>query len=266
MKISIFIVTYKNDELLNKCLESIFNVIETYDIITVNILNNYSTIQLNSEFKDKVKVIQNDGIPSFSTGHLARSWNQCIMHAIKDINNPDCDTLILAQNDVVFKPDFINNIKTHLDNYSYITFGRGDEVQIITPEAIKTIGMFDERFCNIGFQEADYFLRAIILNPKMTTINDEFHNRIHNPVINDVIEDVPNGFNRDDEIHLESRKYHNISRQLFSYKWNVILPINEDPNNWNDYVKTIKICPRQYMFYPYFESNLPNLDDKYIVY
>jgi hypothetical protein len=266
MKISIFIVTYKNDNLLNKCIKSIFDANKTNDIIKTNILNNYSTIQIDPLFQDKVQVIQNDGIPSFSTGHLARSWNQCIMHSIKDINNPDCDTIILAQNDTVFRPDFISNIKNYLRRYSYITMGKGDEVQIITPYAIKNIGMFDERFCNIGFQEADYFLRAIILNSNGTSINDAFHSRIHNPLENNIIEDVPNGYNRKDEINIESCKYHRISRQLFSYKWKGIILNNEDPENWSEYTKSLKVCPKQYMFYPYFETNLPNLNNKYIVY
>lgn len=278
MKIELFIVTYKNDSMLLRCLESIHNEIitkEKQDIINVTIINNYQALSLGLADHNYAKIIDNAARPDFSTGHLARNWNQCILHGIQDINVPKNDVVILAQNDVVFKPGFIKNIKQHLDRYNYITFGRGDELQIITPDAIKNIGLYDERFCNIGFQEADYFLRAVLLNPKLSSINDNFHKRIHNPIINNVIEDVQSGYQRCDTTHIESSKFHNVSLNMFFYKWMGLLPntcnggtkdTNYPYENWNDFIKNTPICAKQYIMYPYFECNLPNLDKKYINY
>ena len=235
-------------------------------LINVTVLNNYPTLHIDDVHKNKVNIIQNDGQPSFSTGHLARSWNQCIINAIKNINDPDCDVLILAQNDVVFKPFFLTEIINCLDKFTFISFGRGDEVQVLTPDAIKSIGIYDERFCNIGFQEADYFLRAVLLNNEKTSINDIFHNRIYNGINNNVTLDVPTGYQRNDEFHIASSSYHRNSRTMFSHKWAGILPNPQDPENWTDLMKNLRVCPCQYMFYPYFEKDFPNLDDKYIVY
>lgn len=269
MKIALFIVTYNNDEMLTRCLRSIqydLKQKDKEDTITVTIINNYKELILPQEF-EYVNVIDNSGRPSFSTGHLARNWNQCILHGIQDIKSPKNDVLLLAQNDVVFQPGFLQNIKQHLGSYNYITFGRGDELQILTPDSIKCIGLYDERFCNIGFQEADYFLRAVLLNSHSSSINDVFHNRIHNPIVNNVIDDVPSGHLREDINHIQSRKFHGVSLNMFFYKWMGLLPgaCNQYPfENWDDYVKKSPVCAKQYVTYPYFECSLPDLDKKYI--
>jgi hypothetical protein len=268
MKISIFIVTYKNDLLLNKCLQSIFRSEDmTNDKykIDVNILNNYPILNIDEEFRHKVNTINNNARPSFSTGHLSRSWNQCILNGIEDINNPKCDVLILTQQDVLFENGFIEYICDNLNTYNFMTFGTGDEVQVMTPESIKTIGLYDERFCNIGFQEADYFLRALVLNRNKSSINDMFHNRIHNAILNKVTQETLTGFQRNDIEHIRSSRFHSISRNVFTYKWFKHIPNGDDPENWGDNHLWIKTAPKQYMMYPYFECALPNLNSKYIV-
>jgi hypothetical protein len=282
MKVSIFVVTYKNENLLHTCLTSILHAVmqapKQYDI-NITVLNNFETLTLSEEFKE-IKIINNNARPSFSTGHLARSWNQCILHGIKDIENPDCDVLVLAQNDTVFEPEFFTECDILLNKYKYIQVGCGDELQIMTPESIKAIGIYDERFCNIGFQEADYFLRAILLYKDNVSINDTFHGRVHNPINNEMlITNSQSGFIRKDLYHTMSSKYHNISYRMFLYKWMGILPFRCIPvtsldvkeikdkfpiEQWDDYIKNIKVCAKQYMMYPYFESKLPDLDKKYI--
>ena len=282
MKFFVFVVTYKNKDILENCLESILKASEYLneeDVLKITVLNNFEDLVLPEKFKN-MKIINNNARPSFSTGHLARSWNQCILHGIKDINNPECDVLVLAQNDVMVKPSFFVDSKYLLEKYKYIQVGQGDELQIMTPDSIKAIGMYDERFCNIGFQEADYFLRALILYGNSVSINDVFHGRVHNPLGEDVlIEKVPCGFMRTDSYHKESSKYHNISHRMFLYKWMGILPFRFIPSTyikvehiedkfpieqWDAYIKSLQVCAKQYMMYPYFECHLPDLDKKYI--
>lgn len=281
MRISIFIVTYKNDELLHRCLDSIFRDVDKNsngDTVTVTVLNNYDRLCLHDMYSGRVNVIDNLARPSFSTGHLSRSWNQCILHGFRDVNNPSTDILILAQNDIMFKEGFIEVVKQATKQYNYIAMGRGDEVQVMTIDAVKNIGMYDERFCNIGFQEADYFLRAVLLNREKSSINDAFHSRVHNPIPNNIIEDVPCGYMRGDQNHVNSSKYHIVSQQMFYYKWLGLLPFHRIPlegdsgiyrypyEQWNDYIKSIPVCAKQYIMYPYFECNLPDLQNKYINY
>ena len=70
---------------------------------------------------------------------------------------------------------FQNCLELH-KKYSFIQFGRGCGFMSFKPEAIKKIGLWDERFCNIGFHEADYFLRAFLFNNESTTLNDGWLN------------------------------------------------------------------------------------------
>jgi hypothetical protein len=95
-----------------------------------------------------------------------------------------------------------------------------------------------------------------------------------------IIEQVQTGFLRGDEFHLSSCKYHLISKRLFAYKWIGLLPFSNIPQtgvnddlhirypyeSWDDYVKNVPICAKQYIMYPYFECDLPNLAEKYINY
>jgi len=267
IKIAIYIVTYKNEDLLHRCLKSVFHNLNIMNIdLSVTVMNNFGVLSLSSEWKDKVSVIDNLARPDFSTGHLSRSWNECIIHGFKSLSAPKCDLLILAQNDVVFEEGYLSRILEYSKIYTYMTFGRGDELQIMTPESVKTIGLYDERFCNIGYQEADYFLRALILNGSKSTINDPFHRRVHNRIENPkVIQDVPSGYLRHDVIHHASMIYHSISQNVFFSKWNSYIHFKDKypMEDWDPYVKTLKIAPKQWMFYPYFEMGVYSPQEKY---
>jgi hypothetical protein len=46
---------------------------------------------------------------------------------------------------------------------------------VATSNAVKQVGLFDERFCNIGLQEADYFLRCLLYNKDRSSLNDIEH-------------------------------------------------------------------------------------------
>lgn len=267
MRVKIFIVTYNNNEVLNDCLASIFENLPTeskYNV-SVHIINNHSHFHIHDDFKkeNNLFVIHNEGRPDFSTGHLARNWNQAIIHGMKSIKEPDCDVLILAQNDSRFVRNFIRNIEHHLETYDYLTFGVGDEVQIMTKSSIEKIGLFDERFCNIGYQECDYFMRAILLNRDMSSINDHRHGRPYNTVVNDVVCDK-----RCNDVQLAHHKlsniYHNISNNVLIHKWGKNIAIADI---FNEYIQSeFPVIPKQFITYPYFEAFLPSLDQKYIVY
>lgn len=112
MRIKHYIVTYNNNEVLNNCLESLWDIFENYtkDEYQVYIINNHSNFSINRKFERYVEVIHNDLRPDFSTGHLSRNWNQAILHGFKDLNNPDCDILVTNQNDCEFDGDFVPNL------------------------------------------------------------------------------------------------------------------------------------------------------------
>jgi len=261
MRIKHYIVTYNNEEILNGCLESLSTVFEKYtkDEYQVYIINNHSNFKIDSKFEKYVEVIHNELRPDFSTGHLSRNWNQAILHGFKDLKNPDCDILITSQNDCYFEGDFIRNVIKWHETYSFLQQGAGDNFISYTPESIKKVGLWDERFSNIGYQEADYFLRQLLYNKDGCSINDDVHLRLHNREKNNVIKLTDSGFVRGDEFHLLSTKYHKISESVYRNKWGDTA-YNHAVNGWS-YEKLKHLTPKEsYTYYPYFEMNVKTLD------
>ncbi len=265
INIAIFIVTYHNNNILNRCIKSLELIKIPENVhISITILNNAGIVELD-DTNLTIQVINNEARPNFSTGHLSRNWNQCIMNGFQDINNPKNDIIILAQNDVVFKIECLYKILEQIENYEYMAIGRGDELQILTPIGVKTVGLFDERFCNIGYQEADYFLRARLLLKNRASITDAIHNRLFNSldISNIIDQDVLCGNLRRDIHHIESVKYHSISLNIFYSKWGKMI----QPQFWPIDIKIDdNDIPKQYMYYPYFEKFLDNLEQKYFIF
>lgn len=253
MKVKIFIVTYNNPKVLNKNLETLF---QNHNDFEVTVVNNYSqNFHIDEAYTGKVKVIHNALRPDFSTGHLSRNWNLAIIHAFKDLKNPDCDVLITAQDDVEWQATGIDYLLELLNKYTFITFGGGDCVCAYKVDAIHNIGLWDEHFCNIGYQEADYFMRARLNNGPFSTINDLPHERVFNPEENRAILDTPSGCARGEKYHMDSFNHHNITYAYFSYKWN-----GGCTHCWDRTWEKVPAEPnvKQFMMYPYFEKDIRN--------
>ena len=260
MKIKLYIVTYNREKWLNNTLDSLFNSNLNYNL-EVNIINNHSNFNIKEEYKSKVNVLHNSLRPDFSTGHLARNWNQAIINGFKDLNNPDCDILITCQDDTIFNSNWLDLLVNYHNQYSFITQGMGDNFCSYTVDAIKNIGLWDERFCNIGFQEADYFFRALIHNRDKSSINDHIHVRQYNLIESFVSKPAMQAIDLQD--HMKSMVFHKITEKLFIKKWN-IGPSNWGSNHFNYPNK--KSLIENYIYYPYFEKDILNLNDKnYII-
>lgn len=261
MKIKVFIVTYNCDLIYNN-IESLLNSdLVDYDY-SINVVNNYCQNKNLIEFCEnkKINLFENKLRPSFSTGHLSRSWNQCIINGFKDLNNPDCDILVLCQDDNLFLSDWCYELIEFHKKYEFISMGGGDQFHSYKPEHIKKVGLWDERFCNIGYQEYDYFIRSYIYNKERSSINDRKHRRIYNSIGDCFIDhsDYLIGGMRSDQRHLDSVSYHNISQNILLQKWGT------ESMNWNvEYLNGIsKSNIQNYIYYPYFEKDVYDLKEK----
>jgi hypothetical protein len=279
MIVSVFIVTYRSPVDLKN---NIASILESGADVTVNVINNHSDFELAPEHKHAVTVLHNQLRPDFSTGHLARNWNQALLLGFRNLKNPASDIVVTVQDDVLFKPDWLRNLIELHRKYSFITMGAGDAFCSYLPEAVRTIGLWDERFCNIGCHEADYFLRALIYNRDLSSINDIFHGRVHNAVgansctdfrlfdaefeneqqrANSLLITVPRIDSDRRCAHLASAKFHRLVGALFRHKWNVHF------NNWTEEHHSLRnSLVHNYLMYPYFEKDVEGLREKnYIV-
>lgn len=256
MKIKHFVVTYKNNPMLQSAIDSIFATESAHERL-VFVISNHSTDEYTGSHP--VTFLRNATRPDFSTGHLARSWNQAIINGLVDLRNPDADLLILSQNDCLFEAGYLDACIALHETYDLVTYGAGDNCVSYSPRAIARVGLWDERFCNIGYQEADYFLRAAIYLGERASINDGgVHRRIHNPIdtVGAVIRGQRTGFARREESHMESMRYHGQSHGLFLAKWNI------RPDRWSgNFVEAKQLLPN-FIYYPYFEKHVETLREQ----
>ena len=283
MKIKLFIVTYNSPEYLDKNLRSaVASDLVEHDY-EITIINNHSNFKIAEDLlKDwNIKVIHNEARPDWSTGHLSRSWNQCLIHGFKSLIEPDCDILVHAQDDLTWAKNWASFIIDSHKKYNFITFGTGDGMCSYLPEAVFKIGLWDERFSGIGCQEGDYYLRALKWNKENSSINDAGHMRLLNPLPgnyggswekggNSNVCDTPrhedcptDGINRLQEHNRSKRVAHDLSRIVFANKWgqprtligngHVAWEVNWTLVNVDD---PPEMSEKQEILYPYFENAL----------
>lgn len=275
MRIKVYIVTYNNNYVLNDwCLKTLFDSDITKHDHEITIINNHSNIKINDEYIDKVTVLNNVLRLDRSSAHLSRSWNQALINGFKSLNNPDCDIVVCVQNDEKLKPNWVSNILKYHEKYSFIGFGAGDSFMSFKAEAVKKIGLFDERFF-CGKQEHDYFLRAFIHNRDKSSFNDKTHGYIWNPLNNNIIEDTPCGNDPRREtqakvVYDSYKDYSKYPRNLFMKKWGFydwgteyITKCNTDKILLQSIFEWIpKPLIFNYMYYPYFEKDIEDLEGK----
>ena len=268
-----YVCTYKNNHALNNWfLKSLSESNYPKDLVEVFIIDNAArdilhTCKIDEMYKGSCTLLNNI-IPHFSTGHLARTWNYSIINGFEDLDKPQCDAVIAVQNDTILTPNWYESVVETLKTYDFVQQGHGDQFLIFTPNAIKNIGLFDERFCGIGYQEADYFLRAVKFYPEKSSINDYAHGRFHNVTQPSpfLIEDTESGSSRQEPSHLISMSIsHPFSRNFFKHKWgeknlyfliDAIKNFNLEDFGWQAAVKEAQQLCANHFTYPYFENKL----------
>jgi hypothetical protein len=255
MKIKIYIVTYNNDDVLKRNLEKLYSSdLLSYDY-SVNIINNYSELIGFNEYPN-LKILNNILRPDFSNGHLSRNWDEAIVNGFKDLNNPDTDLVITLQNDTFVKPNCFSNLIEYHNLYDFIQIGAGDQLMSFNANAIKHIGLFDERFNSIGYQEADYFMNAYVMYKDKISINDwETHWRHHNPIENIFDKFIDPDRSLNGQFH--SWNWHKYNHELFYIKWGCA------PEHWENLTEFPKE-PRisKFFYYPYFEKDILTLKEQ----
>ena len=227
--------------------------------LQVFVINNHPQFGMDEKFKPQVTIFHNNLRASWSTGHLARNWNQALILGFENLKEPAADLIVTMQDDTLLQPDWLDKLAAHHHSgLDFVQFGIGDNLCSYTPEAVKRIGLWDERFCNIGYQEADYFLRAVAFLKERATVNDMGHNRVWNPRENDVIQFLQCGNARGEKYNHDSQMFHPVSRAVFAAKYGAL-----SPENWSfDPTANFTILQPSYMMYPYFEKDVETLREQ----
>lgn len=258
-KVSLWIVTYNNKHDLHENLTSLFDTWDSSLVdLQVNIINNHSNFSLNSYFINKVHVWHNILRPDNSLGHLSRNYNQALMHGFVDLNNPAHDYVITSQDDEIWQPLWCMNFLQQMQTYTFVTHQAGDGVVCYAPEAVKKIGLWDERFVPSFYHECDYFLRALIYNKAHSSINDHHHARVVNPVDYCLVSWPPANSPRQ-EAKNASLSQGGIAWSVWRHKW-MVSPLHWPP----ELISHPPSGPRcaNYITYPHFECAVENLREK----
>lgn len=281
-KVDMYVVTYNNDKILNDWfLRSLHDSSFPRDAVRVTIINNYSDcIEYDKSLVDGMnfRVFHNQVRPDGSHGHLARNWNQAILLGFESLTAPVSEYVVAVQNDTKLTPNWFEEMMGVMSDYDYLTMGIGDQFQVWAPEAVHNIGMYDERFCGIGFQEGDYFLRARLYYAGRSSINDYGHCRRLNLVWDGVKHfivrsDTERGIGRKDgrseHIAEEALKEFGYIEKVFDRKWGDGLECNRLKYDW-DVVYLSQFVGReardkQFYLYPYFEKEIRNREKLYAI-
>lgn len=266
--VKVYIVTYNNEERIK---ENIFRFFDTVrDVKTVyfkyTVINNHSNFNIGQFVCPKnvdFAVWHNVTRPDWSCGHLSRDYNAALINGFVNLNNPDCDQIICGHDDIWYKDNWFERLTKIHETYTFYAGDYGCSMTSYLPEAVKKIGMWDERISNIGYHEADYYLRALIYNGDKSTINDYFGGRVYNPT--EVLFDHPPE-NQNKRIHSEkSLAYHANSRKVFAAKWGGVHPEQWATRLSGTPIPKTPLVPT-FMYYPYFELDIDNLEEKGYIY
>lgn len=267
VKVKVFILTWRDATALNNNLRTLFDgyALLNDDLnpqIEVNIINNHTDFHIDDRFKDHVSVIHNVAQPDFATAMLARMWNLALIHGFRDLKNPDCDIVVTAQDDTVWNFDWIPQLLKVMDHFDFYADDAGDMVCAYRADAVKKIGLWDERF-HYGFGEGDYFLRAIKYLAEKSSINDFAHGRVWNPSLHLAQRPEPDTTRYAEQSR--SHRFRSLSWANFLYKWKYTEMEGRWPEEIQEMVLQSETVPST-ILYPYFELDVENLQEKgYIV-
>jgi hypothetical protein len=259
----VFVVTFRAHAAATKVVEELLRSDLTDFTFEISVINNWGTFAfpldnpLFAAHAGNLTVINNYGRPEWSWGHLSRDWNVAALYGFKNLADPNSEVVVGVQGDASIAPQWAHAIyDEHTKNgMIFISAGRGDAFHSWTAEGVRKLGLWDEHYCDIGFQEEDMFLRAVILEPTRVRISDFAHRRTHNPFpVNPVAGDGDHDREGHPVEHWHSELYH-------ATKWP---EWNAKMSGWWANTTDLSLRPRisTYYSYPYFEWRLEGLKDR----
>lgn len=270
----IYIVTYNRNDCLNKTLDNLFSTdFSNFENTEVNVINNHSNFFLEERHKGRVNVIHNMTRPDYSNGNLARDWNTALVNGFKNLNKPDSKYVVTMHNDCRLHPNWVANMLEMFNKgYSFLIGEEGDNIICYKPEAVKKIGLWDERIHGIYHKEGDYMIRALMYNKDKSCINDTMHRRLlnqHDALPLDIGFDSTSDPGHKQRFHADGQPAREHSTQLFKLKWQGTHHTTPDISGWltdwsQDFINNPPSAPKMpnFVYYWFFEKDVENLREK----
>ncbi|RYD61333.1 MAG: hypothetical protein EOP84_35870, partial [Verrucomicrobiaceae bacterium] len=119
MRIHHFIVTYRNP-IWEDCVRSILRTPTEHDR-QISVINNHSDFHVPYDLQTLVGVYHNTLRADWSTGHLARNWNQALILGFGNLIQPHADIVVTSQNDSTFSEGYLDRLIAAHRDYDIIT-------------------------------------------------------------------------------------------------------------------------------------------------
>jgi hypothetical protein len=229
------------------------------------VINNHSEFSMPEDLARHVTVLDNALRADWSTGHLARNWNQALILGFGNLIQPHADIVVTSQNDSTFSEGYLDRLIAAHRDYDIITAGDGDNCVSYTAAGVRRVGLWDERFCSIFHQEGDFFTRAAKFLGARASINDHPHGRVRNPIDIGLCEKIGQT-----ELHAAIRNTSSptvhLTAAVFREKWDGISdwPWQSPESTWGT-PETATIKTPGFMLYPYFEYAVETLGEQRFV-
>jgi hypothetical protein len=263
--IRVYIVTYRKDEALNACLSSLWASAKQPEDIAVTVISNWPEVEIAPENqRSALRVLVNQTRHRNSWGFLARDWNFALVDAFQTWRNePGTQWCVLAQNDIETWVDGWDEYLRNCTQYDLISQPKGDQVVALNIEAVRTVGLFDERFSTLHFHEFDYFYRAILALGSRASINDTHGDpkaASWNPVGNVLTLTASSGTDEDEDSLFHSPKSHREMLNLLRHKWRLSPSENVEDRQRFVRLRRGSRPPREINFYPFFWDGFDRSD------
>ncbi len=136
--------------------QTVRNWLESWPFTRANVIANHSSITLKTfdfDLQPRIKLWPNVLRPDCAVGSLSQIWNACYLHTFLQGKR----YALCSQDDILVQAGWLQLIEN--SNYDAYFAPQGDRVHLITREAVRKIGWWDERFATIGYHELDFMVR-----------------------------------------------------------------------------------------------------------
>lgn len=287
----IFIVTFYDHDKANKLLVSLLDSDLTNFSFELVLLNNHP-LPFDPDPRlatdaHRIALMHNVHRSKRSWGNLAQDWNTGLLLGFESLAAPISSVVVCVQGDEKFTPTWAQGLwELHGGGFegssepplpgppapgvfSFFSTGIGDAFLSWTAHGVRRIGIFDERYsAGPGYQEADYFLCALLYAPDEVSINDHHHGRVHNAVAladNILLQHEHTG--DQDPLILKTFSWKtSLNERFFHSKWPSFAPTfwttKEHQQNGMRGIKYILGSPgtsplvQRALIYPYFEADV----------